>query len=583
MCPFSFLWYIYINMKKNILTFFLIILVCFIYLTITLQIVNSERVFWGVKIADFRLNERGFSTAQTSIEDKWNDFVNQEIVFTYQDKTWPVKLIDLGFKIDARSTLDKAYQIGRQSNALINLSSQIIALTGKYNLEPVYEIKEEEFQNKTTELFKNIEKPAQNASLVFNEEINDFSLEHSSKGNIINRNQLLADLSKNIKSFSNESINLQLILDRPLVENDEIDSAQKKAQQILANQPYQLTFESARADYVDEKRYWTIDKGTILDWLKFKPIKEENSNNEILGVSLDNDKVNEYLNKIALTIDQSPINAQLETEGNRAIVFIPPENGFEVKKEQTIEKIFENILADPPIKKTAIIADKAIPKILLRQTNKLGINTLLGQGTSNFAGSPKNRIHNIKTGTAKFNGLILNPGEEFSFNTLLGESGPEQGFLVELVIKKNKTIPEYGGGLCQVSTTVFRSAVNSGLEITQRTNHSFPVTYYNPQGFDATVYDPYPDFRFINNTPNHLLIEAFVQGTYLTFNFYGTDDGREIKIKGPYILEKNEDGSMKAVLTQEIYQDDELINKQVFSSNYKSPDLYPIENGENEE
>ena len=570
-------------MKKNILTFFLIILVCFIYLTITLQIVNSERVFWGVKIADFRLNERGFSTAQTSIENKWNDFVNQEIVFTYQDKTWPVKLIDLGFKIDARSTLDKAYQIGRQSNALINLSSQIVALTGKYNLEPVYEIKEEEFQNKTTELFKNIEKPAQNASLVFNEEINDFSLEHSSKGNIINRNQLLADLSKNIKSFSNESINLQLILDRPLVENDEIDSAQKKAQQILANQPYQLTFESARADYVDEKRYWTIDKGTILDWLKFEPIKEENSNNEILGVSLDNDKVNEYLNKIALTIDQPPINAQLETEGNRAIVFIPPENGFEVKKEQTIEKIFENILADPPIKKTAIIADKAIPKILLRQTNKLGINTLLGQGTSNFAGSPKNRIHNIKTGTAKFNGLILNPGEEFSFNTLLGESGPEQGFLAELVIKKNKTIPEYGGGLCQVSTTVFRSAVNSGLEITQRTNHSFPVAYYNPQGFDATVYDPYPDFRFINNTPNHLLIEAFVQGTYLTFNFYGTDDGREIKIKGPYILEKNEDGSMKAVLTQEIYQNGELINKQVFSSNYKSPDLYPIENEENEE
>ena len=570
-------------MKKNILTFFLIILVCFIYLTITLQIVNSERVFWGVKIADFRLNERGFSTAQTSIENKWNDFVNQEIVFTYQDKTWPVKLIDLGFKIDARSTLDKAYQIGRQSNALINLSSQIVALTGKYNLEPVYEIKEEEFQNKTTELFKNIEKPAQNASLVFNEEINDFSLEHSSKGNIINRNQLLADLSKNIKSFSNESINLQLILDRPLVENDEIDSAQKKAQQILANQPYQLTFESARADYIDEKRYWTIDKETILDWLKFEPVKEKDSNNEILGVSLDNDKVNEYLNKIALTIDQPPINAQLETEGNRAIIFIPHENGFEVKKEQTIKKISENILADPPIKKTVIIADKAIPKISLRQTNKLGINTLIGQGTSNFAGSPKNRIHNIKTGTAKFNGLILNPGEEFSFNTFLGESGPEQGFLAELVIKKDKIIPEYGGGLCQVSTTVFRSAVNSGLEITQRTNHSFPVAYYNPQGFDATVYDPYPDFRFINNTPNHLLIEAFVQGTYLTFNFYGTDDGREIKIKGPYILEKNEDGSMKAVLTQEIYQNGELINKQVFSSNYKSPDLYPIENEENEE
>lgn len=565
-------------MKKNILTFFLIILICFIYLIITLQIVNSEKVVWGVKVANFRLNERGFPIAQNSIKNKWNDFADQELIFTYQDKTWSIKLTDLGFEIDARSTLNQAYQIGRQSNALINLSSQIAALAGKYNLEPIYEINQEKFQNKTTELFENIEKLAQNASLVFNEEINDFSLEHSSKGTIINRNQLLADLSENIKSFSNKSINLQLILDRPLVENDEIDSAQKKAQQILANQPYQLTFESARADYIDEKRYWTIDKETILDWLKFEPVKEKDLDNKILGVSLNNDKVKEYLNKIALTIDQPPINAQLETEGNRAIIFIPHENGFEVKKEQTIKKISENILADPPIKKTVIIADKAIPKISLRQTNKLGINTLIGQGTSNFAGSPKNRIHNIKTGTAKFNGLILNPGEEFSFNTFLGESGPEQGFLAELVIKKDKTTPEYGGGLCQVSTTVFRSAVNSGLEITQRTNHSFPVAYYNPQGFDATVYDPYPDLRFINNTPNHLLIEAFTHETYITFNFYGTDDGRKIKIKGPYILEKNEDGSMKAVLTQEIYQDGELINKQVFSSNYKSPNLYPVEN-----
>jgi len=570
-------------MKKIIITILLIILVCLIYLTITLQIVNSQKIVWGVKIADFRLNERGFPSAQSAIEDKWNDFASQEITFVYQNKTWSVKLADLGFQIDSQSTLRQAYQIGRQSNILINLSSQIAALAGKYNLEPVYEINKSEFQDKTTELFKNIEKPAQNASLVFNKEINDFSLKHSSKGTIINRSQLLADLSKNIKSFSNESVNLQLILDRPLVENNEVDSAQEKAQQILANQPYQLTFESARADYLNKKRYWTINKETIIDWLKFEPVKEKNSDNKILGVSLDNDKVEEYLNKIALFIDQPPINAQLKTEGNKAIVFIPSENGFEVKKKQTIEKISENILADLPIKKTVIIADKALAKISLSQTNKLGINTVIGQGISNFAGSPKNRIHNIKTGAAKLNGLILNPGEEFSFNALLGESGPEQGFLPELVIKKNKTIPEYGGGLCQVSTTIFRSAVNSGLEITQRTSHSFPVEYYNPQGFDATVYDPYPDLRFINNTPNHLLIESFTQGTYLTFNFYGANDGREIKIKGPYVLEKNEDGSMKTVLTQEIYQDGELINKQVFSSNYKSPDLYPIENGENEE
>ena len=207
----------------------------------------------------------------------------------------------------------------------------------------------------------------------------------------------------------------------------------------------------------------------------------------------------------------------------------------------------------------------------------MGINTLIGQGISNFAGSPKNRIHNIKTGLAKFNGLILNPQEEFSFNALLGGSGPEQGFLPELVIKKDKTVPEYGGGLCQVSTTLFRAAVNSGLEITERAPHAFPVEYYYPQGFDATVYEPSPDLKFINNTPGHLLIEGLIQGSQLIFNFYGTDDGRRVKIKGPYVLEKKEDGSMKTVLYQEVYQQDELISQETFYSNYDSPDLFPVE------
>jgi vancomycin resistance protein YoaR len=165
----------------------------------------------------------------------------------------------------------------------------------------------------------------------------------------------------------------------------------------------------------------------------------------------------------------------------------------------------------------------------------------------------------------------------------LDGSGPEDGFLPELVIKKGKTVPEYGGGLCQVSTTMFRAAVNAGLKITERQPHSFPVQYYNPQGFDATVYDPRPDLRFINNTPNHLLIEAIVDGNWLIFNFYGTDDGRKVEIKGPYILEKNKDGSMKTVLCQNVYQNGEKIISDTFFSSYKSPDLYPVETGQGQE
>ena len=201
----------------------------------------------------------------------------------------------------------------------------------------------------------------------------------------------------------------------------------------------------------------------------------------------------------------------------------------------------------------------------------------MGKGTSNFAGSPSSRIHNIKIGSAKFHGLLIKPEEEFSFNTILGEVGPEQGYKEELVIKRDKTIPEYGGGLCQVSTTVFRAAVYSGLKITERYPHAFPVVYYSPQGFDATIYPPHPDFRFINDTPSHLLIQTKVEGYYLTFEFYGTDDGRKVEIDGPHQYDVKSDGSMKTKLARKILRHGELVEEKTWKSSYKSPDLYPIQ------
>ena len=559
-------------------------LVSLVYLTLFLQVLNNQKIAWGVKVADANIGGRNLQTSQEILKEKWAHLIDQEVNLLDQgpqdspspekETSWSVKLTDLGFQIDYQSTISQAYQIGRQSNILANLKEQLAALVGRYNLKPVHEIDQEKFKNKTAELFEEIERPAQNASLVFDEESDNFLLIHSTNGITIDRKQLLAELSKQIQSFSLSLINLQLIVDYPSIRNNEVDLARQKAQQILANLPFQLTFEG---------KYWTINKKLLIDWLKFEPIKEDNSDNQVLGLFLDQDKIKKHLAKISFALGPQLINAQLETEGNRATVFSPGKAGIKVEKEKTASQLIQNILANPPIKQTTIIAQKTLANITLEQTNDLGINTLVGQGTSNFAGSPKNRIHNIKTGAGKFNGLILNPGEEFSFNTLLGDSGPEGGFLPELVIKRDKTVPEYGGGLCQVSTTIFRAAVNTGSKITQRTPHAFPVEYYYPHGFDATVYDPYPDLRFINNTPAHLLIQTVIVGTRLTFNFYGTDDGRQINIKGPYILEKKEDGSMKTVLTQEVYQKGELIEEQTFYSNYRSPDLYPIETGLSEE
>jgi len=252
------------------------------------------------------------------------------------------------------------------------------------------------------------------------------------------------------------------------------------------------------------------------------------------------------------------------------------ENGLKLDVEKSTEILLDNMESKNHTNKIILAYESTEPEISSENIDSLGINTLIGEGKSNFRGSTKSRIHNINVATNRFDGLLIKPGEEFSFVDILGEVDGEHGYKEELVIKKDKTEPEFGGGICQVSTTVFRAAIYSGLEITARRNHAYPVAYYNPQGMDATVYIPRPDLRFKNNTLGYILIQTKIEGTELTFQFYGTDDGRKVEIDGPKIIERNPDNSMKTVFSQKVIdKDNNVIINDVFKSSYDSPDKYP--------
>jgi vancomycin resistance protein YoaR len=172
------------------------------------------------------------------------------------------------------------------------------------------------------------------------------------------------------------------------------------------------------------------------------------------------------------------------------------------------------------------------PRQRISDVNDLGITELLGVGKSGFAGSPPNRRHNIKIGAEAVNGTLIPPGEEFSLLETLGTIDGPTGYLQELVIKGNETIPEYGGGLCQIGTTTFRGTLAAGLPITARRNHSYSVPYYyddqGKPGTDATIYDPAPDYRFKNDTENYVLISTRISGDDLFFEYWGTKDGRKV-------------------------------------------------------
>lgn len=529
---------------------FLVIIIFFF----TLNTINAGKINWGMKIAGVSMSGLSAQESQEKLETASQKFLKKDLFLNYEESYWQTSLEKLGVEIDIPTTVNSALSKS-------NIWWQFVSLWS-YNIKPIWTINEEKLENFFEEGLASIHQPAQNASLVYSEEKEDFITTPSKEGVIINKNKLKKDLAKNISKFQEKDIQLSLIEDKPEVLESETQKAKEEAKFMLESTPFKLFVAGEEVD--------TIDKDTLLDLMSFGPV------NGILGVKFKQQTIKDYLITLAPLVNRGPVDAQLTIKNNRVTAFALSQEGISLEIKHNIPVLSQEVLQGK--KEIELKINKIQPKITTDNINNLGITALLAKGVSNFSGSPPSRIHNIKIGAAKFNGVLIKPKQEFSFNDILGEIGPEQGYEPELVIKKDKTIPEYGGGLCQVSTTSFRAAVNAGLEITQRYPHAFPVKYYNPQGFDATIYPPFPDLRFINNTPGYILIQTKITGYDLIFEFYGTNDNRRVEIDGPYQYDIKEDGSMKARLIQKVYdKDKDIIIDKIFYSTYKSPDLYPIE------
>jgi vancomycin resistance protein YoaR len=269
-----------------------------------------------------------------------------------------------------------------------------------------------------------------------------------------------------------------------------------------------------------------INSDTLVSWLGFESFCHQ-------------DQVNEFVTSFASTYKKDPIDAIFEFDSGKVKDFQPAKDGFSVNVENLVLQLcskLENLATSSSSSTDLEVPLVPIePKIKTSDVNKLGIKELLGRGTSTFSHSSAIRNFNVEKGASIVNRLLIAPGETFSFVSALGDVTLDNGFKKAYVIRKGKTELDVGGGICQVSTTFFRSLLNSGLNIIERKNHAYRVRYYEedmPPGYDATVFIPSPDLKFINDTPAHLLIQSHYDGKIkkLTYEIYGTSDGRKAEI-----------------------------------------------------
>jgi vancomycin resistance protein YoaR len=263
-----------------------------------------------------------------------------------------------------------------------------------------------------------------------------------------------------------------------------------------------------------------------------------------------------------ITID--PVDALFTVQNNRVTAFQQSQNGqaIDYKKlttefESYVQKIIKK--ETPSVIHLTIPITVIEPEVTTEKANNLGIVEVLSTGESHFVGSIPNRVHNVSLAASKMNGVLIAPNEVFSFNKTIGDISKYTGYKEAYVISGGKTILGDGGGVCQVSTTLFRAVLNAGIPVEERYGHAYRVGYYEQQsapGLDATIYVPTVDFKFKNDTKHHILIQSYVDPTTLslTFTLYGTKDGRQVTVTDPIV-------NSQTPPPAPVYQDDPTLPK----------------------
>ncbi len=533
----------------------------------------------------------GLTTAQAEklLTDKVIKFDNTNLKLNYQDKTWQLRPADIGLTLEIDQAIGSAYQTGRSGSALRNFASKVKALFVVHKFPVTAVSLSAAGLTKLQETLKSIEVSTAETTLNFTP--GHVTIVPGKGGSHLDLIKFTGDLSAVFASGAT-TIDLALISINPTVTAANAESARTQAEQILSAS---WTLKVAGQNF-------TLNPATVATFLTAQAV---NSN---LNLTIDQTKLNAYLTTLAAKIALAPVNATLAVEDGAVSVNKDGTNGIGLDIAQTAAAVSSALLAANPASRVITGVDQVLtPAVWSGNLSSLGLNQLIGTGTTDFSGSPANRVANIQTGTSRINGQLVQPGAEFSTVGVLSPIDQAHGYVPGLVIVNNQTFPADGGGLCQVSTTLFRAVLNTGLPITARTPHSYEVSYYQRgvgPGLDATIYDPNPDFKWINDTGHIIYIQGFIKGKTLTFNLFGTSDGRTAAITGPTVLSTSQPSGPpiyvstdtmatgtirqidppvpggKTTATYTVSRNGAVINKQVFTSSYTAmPAQYLIGTG----
>ena len=491
----------------------------------------AGRIFPGVSVAGVDLSGLSRDEAAVKLSQTLSYPLTGKILFRDGEKVWVASPAELGMVFDPSSTAATAYQLGRSGGLFGALSGQIRARGGGANVPPVILFDQRVAFQYLSQISTQVNQPVTEASLHL-----DGANVVASPGQVgreLKIDATLIYLGAQLQTFADGEVSLVIQEIQPQILD--VSAQAETARQVLS-QP--LTLAIPNSTDTDPGPY-VYDTPILANLLGVQRV--QNGNRTEVHVVLNTDGLRNLLAPVKTEVDRPASNAKFifNDETKQLDRLEDSKVGRVVDVDASIAAINDALLRGEHTVSLVIVEDQ--PEIPGSATGQeLGITELIASETSYFYGSSDERIQNIQAAAARFHGVMVAPGETFSMGATMGDVSLENGFAEALIIFGNRTIKGVGGGVCQVSTTLFRTVFNAGFPVVERYSHAYRVSYYEMTasgavdsrlaGLDATVYFPLVDFKFTNDSPYWILMETYVNvsGRSLTWKFYSTSTGRSV-------------------------------------------------------
>lgn len=494
---------------------------------------RSEGKFYpGVNIAGIELGGLSQDEARTALNQRVASFLDKAVTYVYQDKSWDFTAEQLGLSVDIEGAISDAWSHGRgdgitgRYQALLDQSNRSIPLTVHLNSATL----DTALQTMATAL------NTEPVNATFGMDGTDITITPETPGRTLNIDGARTDTLNTVGSLQPSTVMLRVNIVPAQVTAADLEPSRSEAA-LLVSHKVTVRYEDTR---------WTIDRDALAraivvptDTVSTRPY-------------LDHGTMVIIVQHIADELNADAQNATIGWDGSKVYAISDSTPGLSVDVDTLAQDVID-AAAKETDRNIPVPASEVAPDIDSKHLDKLGITTLMGEGASSFEGSSDERATNVQVAAQKVTQAVIPPGGTLSFLDAVGTISVDAGFVEGKIISGGWYATDIGGGVCQVSTTVYRAALLAGLPFAEWHPHSVRVSFYEldgwPVGMDATVFQPETpdagitlDLVISNPTDSWILLQMNTDGETLYADLYGADTGYQVNVSDPVISDETTPG-----------------------------------------